>query len=91
MAYAIWWWDVSTAVAERLDSLVTSDPPPCEAYITKTKAQSGRPSSFIIKRECDCGLKSTRHLCASCYFDLMMGTMATAVCALSQLLTGYSA
>jgi hypothetical protein len=69
---------VSTAVAERLDSLVTKAPPPCEAFIYKVPC--GRPSEYRIKRECECGLKSTRYLCSPCYFDLIVGEVYCNVC-----------
>jgi hypothetical protein len=71
---------VSTAVAERLDSLVTKDPPPCEAFITKTQEFCGRPSAYRLYRECECGLKSTRHVCEPCYFDLMLGMVHCSHC-----------
>ena len=65
---------MSTAVVERLDSLVTKDPPPCEAMIyADNDRPCGRPSAYRIKRECACGVKSTKYLCDRCYFDLMTG------------------
>ena len=62
---------MSTSVIERLDSLVTKDPLPCEVYLVREKRFCGKPSAYRIHRECQCGAKSTRHLCEKCYFDLM--------------------
>jgi hypothetical protein len=62
---------VSTAVAERLDSLVTKDPPPCEVMIRGKHC--GQPSQYKLHRECECGAKTARHMCEECYFHVMMG------------------
>jgi len=64
----------------RLEDLVTLDPPPCEMHIGRSDILCGKPSVYRLARECACGLKSTRFLCAECYAELIKGGVSCHVC-----------
>lgn len=69
---------MSTAVAERLESLVTREPPPCEVMVYGQPC--GKPSVHKLSRTCSCGIKSTRYVCEDCYFNLIVGEVYCTFC-----------
>jgi hypothetical protein len=77
---------MSTAVAERLDFFVTSKPPPCEMMVHGEEC--GNPSYYKVKRVCQCGIRSTRHLCEPCYFNLIVEAVVCVFCL--RVITGWT-